>query len=83
VAARHILTDESRVFSAVGHALRVSGEMAWQIAWSLILGFTLSAVIEALVRKSRSPGYYPMTDRAASRSPPGSERRPHPALTPQ
>jgi uncharacterized membrane protein YraQ (UPF0718 family) len=40
------------VLFALGHALRVSGEMAWQIAWSLILGFTLSAVIEALVRKS-------------------------------
>src|SRR5882757_2738108 len=26
--------------------------MTWQVTWSLILGFTLSAVIEALVRKS-------------------------------
>lgn len=34
------------------HALGVAGSMAWQVAWSLILGFTLSAVIEALVRKS-------------------------------
>jgi hypothetical protein len=34
------------------HALRISGTMTWQITWSLILGFTLSAVIEALVRKS-------------------------------
>jgi uncharacterized membrane protein YraQ (UPF0718 family) len=26
--------------------------MTWQVTWSLILGFTLSAIIEALVRKS-------------------------------
>src|SRR4051794_18668125 len=26
--------------------------MTWQVTWSLILGFTLSAVIEALVRKA-------------------------------
>ncbi|MGI8867285.1 MAG: permease [Mycobacteriales bacterium] len=34
------------------HALRVTGSMTWQVTWSLILGFTLSAIIEALVRKS-------------------------------
>ena len=26
--------------------------MTWQVTWSLILGFTLSAIIEALARKS-------------------------------
>jgi uncharacterized membrane protein YraQ (UPF0718 family) len=52
VAARRIPTHEHSVLPALGHALRVSGEMAWQITWSLILGFALSAVIEALVRKS-------------------------------
>jgi uncharacterized membrane protein YraQ (UPF0718 family) len=26
--------------------------MTWQVTWSLILGFTLSAIIQALVRKS-------------------------------
>ncbi|MDQ2846310.1 MAG: permease [Actinomycetota bacterium] len=40
------------MFSAVLHALRVTGSMTWQVAWSLILGFTLSAMIEALVPKS-------------------------------
>jgi uncharacterized protein len=39
-------------WDAVLHALRVAGNMTWQVTWSLILGFTLSAVIEALVRKS-------------------------------
>ncbi|MGI8761792.1 MAG: permease [Jatrophihabitantaceae bacterium] len=40
------------MFDAVWHALRVTGSMTWQVTWSLILGFTLSAVIEALVPKS-------------------------------
>ena len=34
------------------HALGIAGSMTWQVTWSLILGFTLSAVIEALVAKS-------------------------------
>src|SRR3954466_4593433 len=34
------------------HALRITGSMTWQVTWSLILGFTLSAMLEALVRKS-------------------------------
>jgi hypothetical protein len=33
--------------------------MTWQVTWSLILGFTLSAVIEALVRKSTIAGLVP------------------------
>jgi uncharacterized protein len=37
---------------ALLHALRTAGSMTWQITWSLILGFTLSAVVEALVKKS-------------------------------
>jgi uncharacterized protein len=40
------------MISAVVHALRVTGSMTWQVTWSLVLGFALSAVIEALVRKS-------------------------------
>jgi hypothetical protein len=32
-------------------ALAEAGSMAWQIAWSLILGFTLSAVVQAVVRR--------------------------------
>jgi hypothetical protein len=30
------------VLDALGHALAVAGSMAWQITWSLILGFTLA-----------------------------------------
>ena len=44
---------------ALLHALRITGSMTWQITWSLILGFTLSAVIEALVRKSTIAGLLP------------------------
>jgi uncharacterized membrane protein YraQ (UPF0718 family) len=37
---------------AVLHALAEAGMMAWQITWSLILGFLIAAVIESLVRKA-------------------------------
>ena len=37
---------------AILHALSITGSMTWQITWALILGFTLSAVIQALVRRS-------------------------------
>src|SRR3954453_23446658 len=40
------------IWQALLHALGIAGSMTWQVTWSLILGFTLSAVIEALVRKS-------------------------------
>jgi uncharacterized membrane protein YraQ (UPF0718 family) len=40
-----------RFVHAIGHALTVAGGMTWQILWSLILGFALSAVVQALVRK--------------------------------
>lgn len=34
------------------HALSITGSMAWEITWALVLGFTLSAVVQAVVRKS-------------------------------
>jgi uncharacterized protein len=40
-----------RVLDALGHALAVAGSMTWEIIWSLILGFALSAVVQALVRR--------------------------------
>ena len=40
-----------RVLDAIGHALAVAGSMTWQVTWSLILGFTLSAVVQAVVRR--------------------------------
>jgi len=41
-----------RVLAAVGHALTVAGSMTWEILWALILGFALSAVAQAVVRRS-------------------------------
>jgi uncharacterized membrane protein YraQ (UPF0718 family) len=38
--------------SAIGHALAVAGSMTWEILWALILGFALSAVMQAVVRRS-------------------------------
>ncbi|MEN3318073.1 MAG: uncharacterized protein V7643_1474 [Mycobacterium sp.] len=37
---------------AIGHALFIAGSMTWEILWALILGFALSAVVQAVVRKS-------------------------------
>ena len=37
---------------AIGEALALAGSMAWQILWALILGFSLSAVIQAVIRKA-------------------------------
>ncbi|MFF7969784.1 permease [Streptomyces sp. NPDC007905] len=36
---------------AIGDALLITGSMTWEITWALILGFTLSAVVQAVVRK--------------------------------
>src|SRR5450755_4431845 len=40
------------VWRGVLHALGIAGSMTWQVTWSLVLGFTLSAIIESLVKKS-------------------------------
>lgn len=40
------------VLAAVGHALALAGSMTWEILWALILGFALSAVVQAVVRRS-------------------------------
>jgi uncharacterized membrane protein YraQ (UPF0718 family) len=37
---------------ALAHALAVAGSMTWEILWALILGFALSAIVQAVVRKS-------------------------------
>jgi uncharacterized membrane protein YraQ (UPF0718 family) len=43
---------EAETVGAITHALGITGSMTWQITWALILGFTLSAIIQAVVRKS-------------------------------
>src|SRR5438552_12493611 len=40
------------VITALGHALWMALSMCWEILWPLILGFGLSAVVQAVVSKS-------------------------------
>ncbi len=40
-----------RVLDALAHALGVAGSMTWEVTWSLILGFTLSGIVQAVVRR--------------------------------
>jgi hypothetical protein len=39
------------VLDALGHALQVAGSMTWEITWALVLGFALSAMVQAVVRR--------------------------------
>jgi uncharacterized protein len=41
-----------RVLAVIGHALTMAGSMTWEILWALILGFALSAVVQAVARRS-------------------------------
>ncbi len=41
------------VVDKLGEALLLAAGMAWQVAWSLVLGFTLSGAVQALVSKER------------------------------
>src|ERR1017187_3060820 len=42
----------NRIWHGILDAFGAAGSMTWQVTWSLILGFTLSAIVQALVRKS-------------------------------
>jgi uncharacterized membrane protein YraQ (UPF0718 family) len=41
-----------KLLAAIEHALALAGSMTWEILWALILGFALSAVVQAVVRRS-------------------------------
>jgi len=41
-----------RALRAVGHALETTGSMTWEILWALVFGFALSALLQAVVRRS-------------------------------
>lgn len=43
--------DSMRLLHAVGHALAIAGSMTWEVLWALMLGFGLSAAVQAVVRK--------------------------------
>ena len=38
--------------SSIGHALNLAFSMFWEILWALVLGFSLSAVVQAVVSKA-------------------------------
>src|SRR5207237_10613196 len=40
------------VVKAVADAFGLAGAMTWEIGWALILGFAISAVVQAVVSKS-------------------------------
>jgi uncharacterized protein len=40
------------VFGALAHALDIAFGMTWEILWALVLGFALSAAVQAIVSKS-------------------------------
>ncbi|MEJ2508139.1 MAG: permease [Gammaproteobacteria bacterium] len=42
----------SDIFHAIGEALYLAAAMGWEVLWGLILGFTISAVVDVLVSKS-------------------------------
>src|ERR1700716_3777218 len=37
------------IFHALGQALQQAGDMFWEVLWPLVLGFGLSAIVQALV----------------------------------
>ena len=37
--------------NGITHALAIAASMTWEILWALILGFMLSAVVQAVVRR--------------------------------
>src|SRR3984957_18405620 len=37
---------------ATWHSLTLSGSMTWEILWALIFGFAVSAVVQAVIRRS-------------------------------
>jgi uncharacterized membrane protein YraQ (UPF0718 family) len=41
------------ILAKIGEALMLAAGMAWQVGWSLILGFALSGAVQALVSKER------------------------------
>ena len=43
-----------RIMDAIMHALSMAFAMGWEILWPLILGFTLSGVVQAVVSHSEA-----------------------------
>src|SRR6266705_4882047 len=47
---RHITMQ---IIDAIGQSLLTAAGMAWQVLWSLVLGFTISGMIQAYVSRAR------------------------------
>jgi uncharacterized membrane protein YraQ (UPF0718 family) len=52
LSVRHHTATTLDVLDAIGRALRLAFAMTWEVTWALILGFTLSAVVQAVVSKA-------------------------------
>jgi uncharacterized membrane protein YraQ (UPF0718 family) len=52
-AAPQRLVAPMEFVNALGQALLIAAGMAWQVGWSLVLGFALSAIVQAVVSKER------------------------------
>jgi hypothetical protein len=57
----HLNRRRVRMLAAIGHALMMSFAMTWEILWALILGFGLSAIIQAVVSKEEMSRLRPTT----------------------
>ena len=67
-----------------GTRCSIAGSMTWEITWALILGFALSAVVQALVSQAdRRPAARRRPAADARRGAPGSAPRPRRAPTPR
>jgi len=64
----------NRIWPGLLDALGAAGSMTWQVTWSLILGFTLSAIVQALVRKSSGAGRRGLHSRPGRDPPPAVEQ---------
>ncbi|MCW2599703.1 MAG: hypothetical protein JWM02_1532 [Frankiales bacterium] len=46
----------SDALHGLSHALSLAGGMTWEVTWSLVLGFTLAAIVQATVRRETIVG---------------------------
>src|SRR5947209_6442780 len=53
LGSRSFHAKGSSMFLALWHALVVAAGMVWEVGWSLVFGFVLSGVVQAVVSKER------------------------------
>src|SRR5205807_1117450 len=62
------------VVKAVADAFGLAAAMTWEIGWALILGFAISAVVQAVVSKSEMSRLLPDASARRRRAQPGRAR---------